>query len=1213
MVLQLRRIREGYGRGGGRGGRGGGGRGGGSATGKRTHQGRNVPKPRELSDAELLVKCCNEDTFDDYENKCRAIDYIYDKSTPCLKYKNENALKQNTEYYAEKGYNDPKLDKESIKKYCKDSFLTDADCKLFCDNEDDKCYTLYNRHCITKGNYENTLECQTNSKTNKEINLCCSDDTQTEERCGPYTYNTDFCYDNRITNAFGYNENDDLILEENKKLLNKYCKEDDRLTHESRCKVYCDRSGKPCLDIQSEYCGKSYNKQKTYCKDVCNNTYLSKVPPHLLNPGSKVHPLWNICQTQVENNTDIVRKGATKLLQIQTGMIEVHNEEQNIYNLEAKKIYVKLKYTLNLRYTSPNSVIYLSFYIKANETKLYHFIGEIGEQMNMKLWVDNTEIRFWKIEDESDPKKEYVRLKKNNWYPVRVKLYSPVKKIGSNDYLFNFQLYSGIKSTGKNVIEELSFGIIDNEESRRVIKEKLYQLSKVEYPKLVKNHIYLISYKTRNIKGLPIHKQLLSEMNLESYNPNGLTQNYSLLAAFYLLPKFSEKYTIYIEHNLSHNTNIYINDKKQVLQNYSLGSKFQYDFIENTSYHVKLTQEINYGLQKLILYWGSKSQPERIIQSDAFAIIQPSADTRIEPQPISDYRKNYTNKDDCCFEEGDSNLCDIGYKKGQSSCISHLSDYCLNSNMNDKCVSYCKQIDGTGASDCNIIKYNYCKENVNTPLCEEICEYTLDDAFIENVCHKTAEYLQLVADQVKTDAELAALRKKEKREREKKALLKLIQDRNDRYKARSEEAKKIRDQLLADAAARAETRAKEQASAKKYAKELEASMAKYKDYLKKMLEKAKNADNARYAAMERQRQLDQAQSLLKHKEFAAGLNNMDQEKIQHAINKAKVMDLLSSTYNIEAKEIAEKTGIELDDVYALSAEIIYDDNFELAEDPEIVGERNKTIDPIAKEEAQKAADKVKEEAWTYQEVLDAIKKAEEEAVSTAFTTDVIDTLTIQAQEAAKKTIENLMKDGITDTQIIDEEVQKAEEASIQLGLSDYDIYLINEEAEKVGEEYAEKKRKELEDQLNMEFPEDPTYPDRNLEDDLNILVPYILKNMDKSLEDVAKETKVPLNRIYDLEYDIIRRIDRAIEFDIMNTYEEGFSNIFTKKEKSHIHKKLRIDLIKKFEAFSNSNQWTGSDWLIFFIILICCILFGISICKCFSKYKKNKNNDIPST
>ena len=240
-----------------------------------------------------------------------------------------------------------------------------------------------------------------------------------------------------------------------------------------------------------------------------------------------------------------------------------------------------------------------------------------------------------------------------------------------------------------------------------------------------------------------------------------------------------------------------------------------------------------------------------------------------------------------------------------------------------------------------------------------------------------------------------------------------------------------------------------------------------------------------------------------------------------------------------------------------------------------------------------------------------IKQAKEEAKDLAFTEATINTLQLKAEEAAKKTVDELIKNGITDNKILIDAMNTAENNAIKLGLSDEHINNISKQSKIIGDEYEAKKRKELEDSLEMEFPSDPTYPERDLTDDLNILIPFILKNMEMSLEDIAKKTKIPLNRIYDLETDITRKIDEVIKDDIENST-ESFTNKITKEEKENIHKKLKADLLNKFETFDNPTKWSSSDWLIIFIILICSILLGFGVCKYFTN-KKNSNIDFGNT
>ena len=565
-------------------------------------------------------------------------------------------------------------------------------------------------------------------------------------------------------------------------------------------------------------------------------------------------------------------------------------------------------------------------------------------------------------------------------------------------------------------------------------------------------------------------------------------------------------------------------------------------------------------------------------------------------------RVNYKNNDSCCFNDGDSNLCNIDYKKGGLRCMSHLSDYCVDSGMNDKCVSYCKHID----NNCNNINYEYCKQNVEEPLCKDLCLYSLDNKFVEDVCHKTEQYLKLISIQVKTDIERENQLKKERAARELNALKKIIEDRRNMHTFHDENSKKIKNQLLADAAKRSATRSAERKSAKIFTEKLEEKINEYKNYLLTSIRKAKQASDALDNARLRQEQIKKAQLLQLHNKISSDLNKKENENIQYSINKIKVMDLLSKTYNIEAQEISNKTGIPIDEIHDISAELIYNDKLILAENPDIVNERNKTLIPQAKKEAEAVAQEVRDNPLSYAEVIDAIKIAKEKARKEILTYQTIDMLNTQAQEAAEEEINKMIKNGITDLKLINEGAIEAENNALKAGLTEYDITIINNKAKKLSKEYEKKERKKLEEELNLKFPEDPKFPDRDLQNDLNILVPFILENMDMSLENISKETKVPLHRIYDLEFNINKRIDDVINNEISKSL-EGFENIkLTTEEKIFIHKQFKEKLLKKFNTQIESDLWFTSHIFLFIIILIFIIIFGKGICK--TTFNKKYNN-----
>lgn len=1164
--------------------------------GKRINTNLTIPPPRQLSEAELLNKCCEDsDVYysDLWRNKCDGTKLSY-SSNNCSKYRNELLLKKNTENVRDTGENLKNIrDISAIKNYCKDNFLVDDHCKLFCENSDDKCEDLYFNHCIADSNYENDVECQKNELISKKVDLCC--DTIDNTDCGNYTYDSDFCQTNRINTAFSYNGYDDKILEDNKKLLNRYCDSGDNLITDDRCKNYCNRGNKPCSYIQKKYCEKTINEKSDYCKEVCSSNYVGKTPPELLPNGIESNILWEMCQKQAENNMDVIRRGMPSVIQIQTGMVEIYLNESDIYNADAKPTYLKLDYMLKSKIYNKNNVIWLYFYVKADETKLYHFVADINKYMKINIWVDNTEIKYPLLSDESNPAKQYFNFKGDKWYPIKVKLESTIKRVSFNEYDFDFKLNWGIKTTGHFPIIEQNFGIINTDDTKDAINKKLYIINNTEYPKLIKEKILIISYKTREIKGLPIKKELISNINIVNYRPEGFTNNYSMKLLFFLIPKYSENYTVYLEHNKAHKTRLTINNVEIKLSPYNNGSTFNIDFNSNTSYKCMIEQNISSGNQKLILYWKSKTQQARIIQSDAFAILQPNVETRIEPEVIPQYQIDYTNNDNCCLNEGDSNLCKDDYQKGNNLCISHLSDYCLNSNMNDKCVSYCKDID----NDCGKINYEYCKKNVNDPLCEDICDYTLDNQFVNDVCHKTAKYLMKVADQIKSDAEIKAQIEAERRDRELRAQQKLILERQMRNQKRDEYEKELLQRALEEQLEREKILKQEREAANNYTNNLEQALDAYKKYLEELKLKTEAERDKRAASMLRQRKFEEAQRILKFNKFSADLQKMDTEQIQHAINKAKVYDLLTTTYNIEDVEISNITNLPLDLVQDISAELIYDDKIELAEDPEIIEERNKEIIPLAVEAAKKAEDDVRNNPLTYQEVLDEIKQAKEDAEKLEFSKEVINELVVNAKEAADKKVQELINNGITDEDILNKVSLDTELEAIQLGLTADELKDIEKKAIEKSNKYAEERRKKIEKELNFEFPEDPVFDDRDLDADLDTLVPFILNNLDKSLSEISEETKVPLDRIYDLEADIKKRIDKYVQQDIS----EGFISI-SKKEKQYIYNEFKKKLNDKFEGYTNNSLFSIGNIFIVFLVLIVMILIGVNI----YKYIKSTDN-----
>lgn len=1156
------------------------------------------PHQKKLTDQELLQQCCNneEDYNNIYKMECQSYQHSYYDNV-CQNYRGNNLLKENSEYIKQYRNNNPNLNKSDIEFYCKDKFLSDEDCMKYCRHDSNNCETLYKDYCIKGGNYEQELECQTHTKTNDHIKQCCTNeyhpDYQEYEDCGEYNYNTGFCNDNRINYAFESSEN-----ENSQRILNDYCRQNNNFLNEDRCKTYCSRENQPCKEIQKEYCENPTNLQEQYCKDVCKNANLSKIPPHLSN--SNEDPLWKLCHQQVEENTDIIRKGMESLIQFTTGIIELHYDENKIYDLSAEKKFIQLDSSLDLLYYDEHSEIYLSCYIKPPKTKLYHFVSEIGPNMTVDLWIDNTQIEYSEINNEQSIKKQYLRLKENTWYPIRIKLNSDLIRTGSTLKIYTFKLFWGIKETGQNFINNNSFGIIDSEASRRAITNNLLILSQIQYPLYVRSKVLIKSYKTREIKGLPVKKELIEQINIQNYNPNNLIENYSIELIFFLLPTYNEEYTIFLEHNKDHNTEIFINDIQQILEEYEHGSKFKFLFNANIAYRIKITQNIDYGQQSLILKWESNSQLHRVIQSEALAVVQLDADTLIEPAPIPKYQKDYINNDNCCLNEGDSNLCEAGFKKNNQQCISQLSNYCINSNMNDKCVSYCKEID----SNCDVINYEYCKRNVNAPLCDNLCQTRNDEQFQDDVCRNTTQYLTSVADLVASDLIIEKKRVETKEMTERKEQIKLIMSRNVEYSQKSKQQQEIRNTLYYTVVNNTINKMEYTYNNRQFLDDINLIYNLSSEGLKNLREK--NVLN--------QNHLNKTHQIIKE-----SLQNIQTKNkannILRDINKTKVLDILSKTNNIESKLISEKTGIPLNEVNSLRAEIIYDDNNHGIFKPDDYTEYHEKIineSPI-----------LKNNNITYQEIMDDIKKHRDNILfieyTKEFTNYIYEILPFIIDDAVKDKLESKDKsvfDNEFEQEIIDTILQ-TELNVIETGLSDATNYKIYTEVIIKADVAKEEKREEYEQLYSMKFPDEPEYANRSLQDDLEILIPVILINPDDSLLQISNKTNIPLDRIYNLEFDIIKKLDNTVDYDILKT-----SNEDHKKQKEIIFKKFRINLMKKFHKFDiptnlaqeHTTFGIKTDYFMMLFLFIIFLLTTIGLYKFnFSSSKKQKDisNTIP--